>query len=152
MAPTTRLTSAETTVGVAHDMIEELAAGEVEQTGSSSEEIARALGALIPMAVVDEEGRLRSVNRRWCAVLDRTPGEVIGRHWGEVVAAPPGLPALGASVREQGATSFDGRVQLANGCWAALRCDLAPLSDDPHPRRWLLVVHPDRGSRGHRGC
>jgi PAS domain S-box-containing protein len=122
-------------------MIDEVTAGAVEQSGSSSAEVARALGVLVPMAVVDEDGRLRSVNRRWCAVVGRSAADVVGARWDEIIQAPAGLPGVTPEPRRLAARSFDGRVELGYGGWSAVTCEVAPLGEGPHHRRWLMVVH-----------
>jgi PAS domain S-box-containing protein len=113
-------------------------------SGGLREAALTALDSMVAMAVIDAEGKLVHVSRRWCEVTGLAAADILGEHWAKVVH-PEDLPdalAVGRDVVQEGAgITYESRIATREGRVMWVESKISPLYDeDGNLRSWLLVT------------
>ena len=122
-------------------MIDEVAAGEDAPSGRLGPEETRALQGLVATAVVDERGIFRTASERWCALVGRSAGQVIGSRWDEILGPEVagidlGIPGPGSAAIRR----FECRIAAWGATCGPVDFEMAPVGGGGDTAGWLLVA------------
>lgn len=125
-------------------MSEETAERAVEREQAFMAAATDAMDAMVAMALVDEDGSLVHVSRRWCELTGWARDEVVGHHWKMVVHPDDVADTLevGRQAIERGEVlRMESRICSRDGDIAWIQSEVTPLREpDGRVRRWMMVA------------
>lgn len=103
-----------------------------------------ALDAMVPITVVDDEGRIVYANDRWCELSGIARPEVIGCHWTSIIHPDDVAAAVehGRAAARGGSSFTDERrvVSRHGGAETWLQYQVSPLAAEDGRPGWLIVA------------
>jgi PAS domain S-box-containing protein len=102
-----------------------------------------ALGQMVAMARVDDEGHVSWVSDRWCSLTGWGSEEIVGSHWKAVVHPDDLALSLEVGrrvVRDRRPLRFESRIVSRTGSVTWIESQVWPLASASDTQDWLLVA------------